>query len=74
MNIDTFNNAYAQAVRHRDAAKNALMFAVNLPAEHRACFDNAAWEYLRSAATNTRIRVLELEGELLRTYGIDPAA
>ena len=74
MNIESLNNEYARAVRHRDAAKDALMFAVNLPVEQRACFDAAAWEYLRSAAISTRVRVLELEGALLRAHGIDPAA
>ena len=73
MNIEALNYEYARAVRHRDAAKDALMFALNLPPEHRACFDDAAWEYLRSAAISTRIRVLELEGELLCAHGLGTA-
>jgi len=70
MDIEILNSKYSQAIAERDATQAALMFALNLPPEHRACFDNAAWEYLRSSAAEAAARVLHLEVDILRTHRI----
>lgn len=71
MDIEILNSKYDQAIAERDATQAALMFALNLPPEHRACFDNAAWEYLRLSAIEAWGRVLYLENAFLRTHCID---
>jgi hypothetical protein len=70
MDIETLNSKYSQAIAERNATQAALMFALNLSPEHRACFDNAAWEYLRSSAAEATARALHLEVDILRTHRI----
>jgi hypothetical protein len=71
MNIKNFDSEYSQAIAERDATQAALMFALNLPPEQRACFDSAALEYLRYSATEAWARVFYLEKAFFRTHHID---